>query len=296
MELAFRRWREFLPPAILVFLSLIWGTSFILIKQGLKVFTPDEVGALRVSAAFVFILPYALLQLRRLQAKDFMNLFISGMMGVFIPAFLFATAQTRLPSAITGILNTLSPIFTMIVGAVFFGLRFGGFAIAGIVAGFAGAVILALTGTQGGIAGIHPFALLVVLACFLYGTNLNFIKFRVQHLNSAVIGSVSLLLIGPFAMAYLFGFSDFTNRLQSVEGAWTAAGYIVLLGCMSTAIAGMLFTLLVKYRSPLYASSVTYLMPVVSVMWGWMDNEHLLAGHLVGMMLILAGVWIANRR
>lgn len=281
---------------LLVLLSLIWGTSFILIKQGLKVFTPDEVGALRVSAAFVFILPYALTQVRHLKAGDFLLLFLSGMMGVFIPAFLFATAQTQLPSAVTGILNTLSPIFTMVVGSMFFGVRFGGSAIGGIAAGVVGTILLVTAGSDGGFGGLHWYALLVVAACFLYGTNLNFIKFRIQHLNSLTIGSVSLLLIGPFALTYLLAFSDFSVRLETDPGAWRAVGFITLLGCMSTAIAGMLFTLLVKARSPLYASSVTYLMPVVSVLWGLFDQEQLLPMHFAGMALIIGGVWFANRK
>ena len=296
MGIDFRNLRTAWPPLLLVLLSLIWGTSFILIKQGLKVFSPDEVGALRVSAAFIFILPYALTQVRSLKAGDFLLLFMSGMMGVFIPAFLFATAQTQLPSAVTGILNTLSPIFTMVVGSLFFGVRFSGAAIGGIAAGVIGTVILITAGSDGGFGGIHWFALLVVLACFLYGTNLNFIKFRIQHLNSLTIGSVSLLTIGPFALAYLLLFSDFTVKMNTNPGAWTAAGFIALLGCMSTAIAGMLFTLLVKARSPLYASSVTYLMPVVSVLWGLLDQEQLLLMHFAGMALIIGGVWFANRR
>lgn len=284
------------PAFILILLAMIWGTSFILIKQGLKIFSPDEVGALRISAAFLFIIPFALPRLKELVVKDFLLLFLSGMMGVFVPAFLFATAQTRLPSAITGILNTLSPIFTMLVGAAFFGSRFGFNAILGIAGGVAGTVILALTGTSGGTLGLHWFAWLVVFACLLYGTNLNFIKFRIQHLQSITIGSVSLLLIGPFALTYLLGFSDFMTKVNSVEGAWQATGFIVLLGCMSTALAGMLFTVLVKLKSPLFASSVTYLMPVVSVLWGLWDGEHLLAGHFIGMILIISGVWVANRK
>lgn len=286
----------FWPPFILVLLAGIWGTSFILIKQGLKVYAPDEVGALRISAAFVFILPFALTRLKGLLFRDYAHLFLSGMMGVFIPAFLFAAAQTKLPSAVTGILNTLSPIFTMLVGAAFFKIRFGAQAVFGIAAGVAGTILLALTGSSSGIFGLHWFALLVVAACLLYGTNLNFIKFRVQHLPSVTIGSVSLLLIGPFALAYLLVFSDFTGKLMMLEGGMTAAAFIVLLGCMSTALAGMLFTVLVKLKSPLYASSVTYLMPVVSVLWGLWDGERLLAGHFVGMALIIGGVWVANRK
>lgn len=284
----------FLPVFLLVLLAMIWGTSFILIKQGLEVFPPDEVGALRVTAACLFMLPYSLTQIRDLEFKDHMKLLASGLMGVFIPAFLFATAQTKLPSAVTGILNTLSPLFTMVSGALLFGVVFRGYAILGVLIGLGGTTILMLTGSGSELLGVHWFGLLVVFACGLYGSNLNFIKYKINHLKPMTISSVSLLWIGPLAAIYLFGFSDFLPRLQSHEGALKAMGFIVLLGCMSTAIAGSLFTLLVKLKGPLYSSSVTYLMPVVAVLWGVLDGEQLLPGHLLGMILIVGGVWVAN--
>ncbi|MFZ9504963.1 MAG: DMT family transporter, partial [Cyclobacteriaceae bacterium] len=120
-----------MPALILVLLSLIWGTSFILIKQGLKSFSPDEVGALRVTAAALFLLPIALLRFREVPPSDFKKLFLAGLMGTFIPAFLFATAQTKLDSSVTGILNSLSPLFTMVMGALFFGQQFKGLAVLG---------------------------------------------------------------------------------------------------------------------------------------------------------------------
>jgi drug/metabolite transporter (DMT)-like permease len=288
------KYRQYFPAALLVLLALIWGTSFILIKQGLKAFAPDEVGALRVTAAFIFLLPYSITQIRDLEWKDHLRLLASGLMGVFIPAFLFATAQTELASAITGILNTLSPLFTMLTGALLFGAVFRGYAILGIITGLAGTVILLLAGSGTDLIGVHWFGFLVVLACFLYGLNLNFIKFKIQHLRPMTISSVSLLWIGPLAAIYLFGFSDFLHRLEVIEGASKSMGYIILLGFMSTAVAGSLFTILVKLKGPLYASSVTYLMPVVSVLWGVLDGEKLLAGHFIGMALIIGGVWIAN--
>ena len=130
---------------LLIVLSLIWGTSFILIKQGLVVFSPDEVGALRVSAATIFLLPFALVRFRELNKGDYFNLFVSGMMGIFIPAFLFAWAQTRIESSVAGILNTLSPVWTVILGVLFFNQRFKGYALLGIIISFVGAVILALS-------------------------------------------------------------------------------------------------------------------------------------------------------
>ncbi|MEO7989600.1 MAG: DMT family transporter [Chryseolinea sp.] len=281
---------------LLTVLSLIWGTSFILIKQGLKVFSPDEVGALRVSAATIFLLPFALLRFKELSKTDYFNLFISGMMGIFIPAFLFALAQTKIESSVAGILNTLSPVWTMILGAIFFSQRFKGYALLGIVISFAGAVILALSRSSATISGFNIYALLIVLACALYGANLNWLKFRVHNINSITITSVALILTGPFAMLYLFGFTDFTTKLVEAPGAWKAFGYIAVLALMSTAIANLLFTQLLKISTPLFASSVTYIMPIVAVMWGVLDGEQLFIGHFIGMIAILVGVYLANKK
>lgn len=288
--------RNFQAIGLLITLSLIWGTSFILIKQGLKVFAPDEVAALRVTAACLFLLPVALVRLKELKKDDYFRLFVSGMMGIFIPAFLFAYAQTQLTSSVAGILNTLSPLWTMIIGALFFGQRFKGFAIIGILIGFGGTVLLALSRSGGAITGINSYALLIVLACAFYGSNLNWVKFKVLDLNSLTITSVSVMLIGPLAMIYLFGFSDFPSKINTLEGAWKACGFVILLGCMSTAIATFLFNKLVKISTPLFASSVTYLMPIVAVMWGVLDGETLIAGHFIGMACILGGVYLANKK
>ena len=202
---------------LLIVLSLIWGTSFILIKQGLKVFSPDEVGSLRVAAAAVFLLPFGLFRWKELKKGDHLKLFLSGMMAIFIPAFLFAMAQTRLQSSVTGILNTLSPMWAMLLGALLFNQRFRPIAVFGLLISFGGAIILALARADGAIGGFNSYALLVVLACAFYGANVNFIKFNVQGLGSLTITSVSLLLIWPFAVVYLFGFTDTTGMRYVTE-------------------------------------------------------------------------------
>jgi drug/metabolite transporter (DMT)-like permease len=288
--------KDYTALGLLLLLALIWGTSFILIKQGLKVFAPQELGALRVTAAFLFLLPVALVKFKEIKPGDPLKLFLSGLMGIFIPAFLFATAQTKLDSSVAGILNTLSPLFTMIMGALFFHQRFKGYAIVGIAVGFGGTLLLMLSRSGGKIEGINYYALLVVLACLFYGTNLNWIKAKLLHLGSLTLTSVSLLFIGPLAMIFLFGFTDFTVKMETDPNAWKALGFVVLLGCMSTSIATALFAKLVKLSTPLYASSVTYIMPIVSVMWGVLDGESLALGHFIGMAFIVGGVWLVNRK
>jgi drug/metabolite transporter (DMT)-like permease len=285
-----------LPLFILITLSLIWGTSFILIKQGLKIFASDEVGALRVAAASLFLMPIAFTKLKELRQIHYFRLFIAGLMGTFFPSFLFALAQTQLSSSVTGILNTLSPIWTIIFGVLLFQQRFRAIAIAGIIVSFAGTILLALSRSGGQVSGFNSYALLIVLACAFYGANLNWVKFKIPELGSLTITSVALAMIGPLGAIYLFGFTDFTHKMEVVDGAWKAFGFIVLLALMSTTIATILFNKLVKLTTPLYASSVTYIMPIVSVMWGVLDGEELLMAHFIGMGCILIGVYLANRR
>lgn len=288
--------KKYLAVFLLITLSLIWGTSFILIKQGLKVFSPDVVGALRVTAASLFLLPLALPRLRELKQGDHFKLLVSGLMGIFFPAFLFAWAQTRLNSSLAGILNTLSPLWTMIMGTLFFTQRFRGYAILGMIISFTGTILLALSRSGGSITGFNVYALLIVAACALYGANLNWIKFKIHDLGSLTITSVSLLFIGPFAAVYLFGFSDFVETITNKPGAWQAFRFITLLALMSTAIANLMFVKLLKISTPLFASSVTYIMPIVAVMWGVIDGESLLVGHFIGMASILGGVYLANKK
>jgi drug/metabolite transporter (DMT)-like permease len=281
---------------LLILLALIWGTSFILMKRGLEVFSAGELGSLRVAAASVFLLPLALARLKELYSRHYLKLFISGMMGIFFPAFLFALAQTELASSVTGIMNSLTPICTLLIGVFFFQQKFRRESILGIIIGLAGTIILILANSGGSVTGVNLFALLVIFACLFYATNLNYIKYKITDLGALTITSVSLMLIGPLAFVYLFGFTDFIYKMESHDGAWTAFSYILLLGFMSTSLATILFNKLVKISSPLYTSSVTYLIPVVAVLWGLFDGERLYLGHFAGMAAIIGGVYLANRK
>ncbi len=259
-------------------------------------FSAGEVASLRVVSAAFFLLPIALTKLKGLRSTDYGKLFLSGLIGIFIPSFLFSIAQTQIESSIAGVMNSLTPIWTMLVGAIIFSQRFRGYAILGTIIGFGGTVILIAANSDGGLGKFNSYALLIVLATLMYGGNLNLIKFKIEHLRSITITSISVLLIGPPALIYLLGFTDFVYKLQTVEGAWLSFGYIAILGLMSTAVAVVLFNQLVKSHSPLFASSVTYLIPIVAVMWGVLDGEHLYAGHYIGMIAIIGGVYLANRK
>ena len=281
---------------ILAILALIWGTSFILIKRGLEVYAPGEVGAIRILAACLFLVPVSIPKVRKLTPRHLKLLFIIGMVGTFGPAFLFALGQTRLDSGIAGVLNGLTPIFTLIIGAVFFSQKFKKENYIGIVLAFIGTVILLTAGSGGKFSEFNFYAFFIVLATACYGTNLNVIKYYLADLSPVVITSVSILLVGPFAGLYLVFGTDFSVKLATEPGALKALGYVSLLGIMSTSLALILFNKLVQLTTPIFSSTVTYLIPIVALTWGILDGEMLILGQIIGIAAILLGVFINNRR
>lgn len=281
---------------LLAILAVIWGSSFILIKRGLNVFDAGEVGAIRIIAASTFLIPFAIQGVKNVEKKHWKFLLAVGFFGSLLPAFLFAKAQTQIASSVAGILNALTPLFTMIIGALFFTQKFTQKTIIGLIIGFGGTVVLILAGPGGSMASLNYYAFYVVLATVFYGANLNLIKFKIQELRARTITSISLALVGPMALVYLFAATDFVYKVSHADGALLSLGAVVLLGVMGTAIALILFNQMVKITNPIYASSVTYLIPIVAVIWGIWDGENLYPGHYIGMVAIIFGVYLANRK
>jgi drug/metabolite transporter (DMT)-like permease len=287
---------RFLPWMLLTVLSLIWGTSFILIKKGLVVFQPDEVATLRIVAASVVLFPFALRRLKDVRWRHIGLLFVVGLLGNLLPSFLFSFAQTRIDSSVAGILNALTPLFTMLVGVMVFHQVITRKLVVGMIIAFSGTLFLMLAGSGLDLTGLNFYALLIVLATSMYGTNLNLIKFKIAELRALTITSISLAMVGPIAAVYLFGFTDFVHKAQHAEGAWVSLSAVVGLGVVSTGLATVMFNKLVKMTTPIFTSSVTYVMPMIAVAWGLVDGEILLPGHLIGMACIILGVYLVNRK
>jgi len=285
---------KFLPWALIIVLSLIWGTSFILMKRGLSLYTPSEVGALRIVSAGLFLLPLALARSKRLRKRDVKKLFIVGMLGSFFPAFLFAYGQTGVISSVAGMLNSLTPIIVMSIGVLFFKQRLKVMTAVGLLLGLMGTLLLLFSGS-GGLGQLNAYALFIVLAVICYSINLNFVKYYLAGLSAVTITSVALAMVMPFAAIYLFGFTPFFDVLVSSEDGVSKAGYIILLGVVGTAIALILFNKLVQISTPLFTSLVTYFIPVVAILWGLFDGETLLATHFIGLVIITAGVYLVNK-
>lgn len=286
---------RFYAWALLIILTLVWGSSFILIKKGLTIYSAPQVASIRILSASLFMIPFALSWMRRVDKKHYALIFISGFIGSFIPAFLFATAQTQLDSAVSGIVNSLTPVFVLLIGVIFYRQRITPLIILGLLLAISGTILLMFYGSDSNHT-FNYFALFVVAATILYGINVNILKFNLSDLNPIAISSISIFMIGPFAAFQLFAVSDFTIRLSTANGAILALFYLSLLGIIGTSLALMLFNVLIKVTTPLFSSSVTYLIPIVAVMWGLIDGEKLYFIHYLSMAIIILGVFLANRK
>lgn len=278
---------------ILIFLSLIWGTSYILIKKGLETFPFEQVASIRLGVSALLLLPYLAWQFRRINWSRWPLMIVVGLTGTGIPSFLFPIAQTQISSSAAGILNSLSPVFTLLIGALFFRSKVSWLKILGVITGLMGAVLLILSGKQGGAEGNVWYGGFVILATLCYGTSSNLVAYKLRDMNPVAISATSFVMVGLPALLFLFQ-TDFTERMQTQPESWTALGYISLLALMSTVMASIIFFQLVHRTNPVFASTVSYIVPAVAVMWGLFDGEHIGLFHVLAMVLILAGVYLSR--
>ncbi|RMG55386.1 MAG: EamA family transporter [Bacteroidetes bacterium] len=287
---------QFVAWGLFLFLALVWGSSFILMKRGLEVFTPLQVAALRLVIAGGVLFPLVWNKARRLSRREWTAALTVGLVGNAIPAFLFPLAETQINSATAGILNALSPLFVLVLGLSFFGARFSGRQTLGVLIGFAGALVLVLGG-QGPIStgGRVGYALLVVLATVGYGLSTNLMKRYLNETPALLASGFALFGASLPYLLYLIFFSGL-GKTMAQPGAWMSLSYIAILGAVGTAAALIVFYRLVQLTDPIFSSSVTYLIPLVALGWGLLDGERLEPLQFVGMAVILAGVYLANRK
>lgn len=275
-------------------IALIWGSSFIMMKRGLEVFAPAQIAAIRIASAGLLLFPLSLKSWHKLKRQQWLYLFLSGFMGTLIPAFLFPLAQTQLPSSIAGVLNATVPMFTFILGGLFFQQRLDKATAFGLLIGFLGATTLLLFGSSGEL-DFNRFGLFVLLATLLYGFNANWVKYKLEALRGRDIAILSLGMMLPFAAVALWQ-TEVYSTWQQEKGATEALAWIVLLGVLATAIALLLFNQLIKMDTAVFASSVAYLIPLVALMWGILDGENIFWPQWLGMAAILLGVYLVSRR
>lgn len=280
---------------MLIGLSLVWGSSFILIKQGLEVFSFMEVGAIRVVSAFLVLLPVALANFKKVPKEKWKFIIAMGLLGNFIPAFLFAKAQTQLPSSITGVLNALTPLFTFIVGIIAFNQVMKLRQLTGLVIAFLGSATLIFVNSSGEIGGVNYFAFFVIAAAMCYATSTNLIKKYLTTIKSLHLTSFAISIVGPMGVFILYN-SDFTEKVLYTDGALKALFFLALLGILGTSVALVMFNKMIQTTSAVFAASVTYLIPIVAISWGILDGEVLMPLHYICIATILVGVFISNRK
>jgi len=279
---------------ILIILSMIWGSSFLLIKLGLEHYTAAQVGSMRIAIAFIFILPFALNRIKQLRKSDLGWLAFSGIIGNLAPSLLFAYAEVVVSSSVAGVLNSLTPIFTGIVAATLFGRKYSKTNITGIAIGLVGAVGLVMAANNGNIDIQTGYSLLIALATICYAFNLNIIKNKLNHLHPVSIAAFGFLMAGPVAIIHLTGFTSVITAIQA-PGASRGLLYIALLGIGGSALALMLFNHLVQITNVIFSASVTYLIPVVAILVGIAAGEAFKSQYLLWFVLIIAGVFLVNR-
>lgn len=286
--------KSFFAWALLASLGLAWGSSYILMKKGVQVFSATEVAGLRIFSAGVFLLPWSLPQLRQLNWAHYALLLLVGLLESLLPAFLFAQAQTQLDSSLNGVLSSVTPVFTLLVSSIWFRQPIAKNEFWGALLGLVGTALLVLA-SKSVVGTVNYYIFLPLLACFCYGLNANLVKYYLQGLDTTTITSVFLLLVGVVAGVGLFTQTNFLTKLQTVEGAYTAAGYVLLLGALGSAIGQLLFVGLIKRTSPVFANMVSFIIPIVALGWGLLDGEVLLGGHYVGIGTILAGMYLVRK-
>ncbi|MCS6917538.1 MAG: EamA family transporter [Chitinophagales bacterium] len=277
---------------LLFAISLIWGSSFILIDRSLHAFAPTQVACLRIVLSAVVLLPFFLQRRHTLDFRQTRHITVQSLFGNFVPAFLFPAAQVHVNSATAGIMNSLSPAWAFLLGLLFFGASFRWMQLAGIAVAFAGAVMLLFQPAK---VGATAYGTLLILATLCYGLSSNLVNRHLRHIDALSISSTGFVILSFPALIILFGTAGFVPLLKDPQ-AWQSLGYIALLAVMGSAVASTLFYRLLQRTNTLFAMSVTYLMPVVALLWGWLSGETLSFTDLAGMALILGGIYLLSRR
>jgi drug/metabolite transporter (DMT)-like permease len=278
----------------LITLALIWGSSFILIKKGLVGLTPLQLGSLRIIFAAIFLLLIGFKSLAKIPRVQWKYIALTATLGTFFPAYLFAIAQTQIDSSVSSILNSLTPLNTLIFGVLAFGLSFKRAQILGVIIGLIGTFLLIVNGALHHPERNYYYALLVLMASICYAINVNLIKKYLSDLSPLSIstGNFLILLFPAFIVLLFSGFFEVID----VEIVQHSVFFVLILGVIGTGIANIIFFKTIQISSPVFATSVTYLIPFVAFCWGLLDNEMLTPVQFLGAFIILFGVYLSAKK
>ena len=279
----------------LIALSLIWGSSFILIKKALVGLEASQLGSLRIIFSSIFIFLIAWRNIFTIKKIEWKWITISAFLGSFFPAFLFAFAEKEIDSSVASIINSIVPLNTLILGMIIFKIESTKRQIIGVLVGFFGTYLLISSGLKLNPDQNYNYAGLVILCSFLYALNVNIIKKYLQHLSALTItvGHFTAIIL-PAILVFLF--SDFEFSSLEKDEVKTSIFYVFILALFGTALAKIIFNKLIKISSPVFASSVTYSMLIVSIFWGIVDGEKFSIYQLIATLIIVFGVILTNKK
>lgn len=277
---------------LILLLAIVWGSSFILMKKGLIVYTPYQVGAIRMFVAMLFLFPFLIGHFKKVERSRWKYLMIAGLCGNGIPAVLFPLAETQISSALAGMINSTVPIFTLILGVLFFQMKSDKTKLVGIFIGLIGAILF-VGGAESDGTGNSNYGYFILIACVMYAISVNTIRNFLLGIDAIRNTGFSLLFAGIPLGIYLFS-TDFIERTISSPDAIFSLSCVIILGLFGTAISTILFNRLIRLTDSLTASSVTYLIPVVALSWGLFDGEKPSLIHYVGFVLIISGVYLVS--
>ncbi|MBT8315387.1 MAG: DMT family transporter [Maribacter sp.] len=279
----------------LIILSLVWGSSFILIKKALLGLSALQLGSLRIVFASTFLFVFGYKSLRRLTLSDWKWIIMAGLLSSFFPPFLFALAQTELDSGVTSIFNSVVPLFTTVVGITLFGALITKRQVVGVIIGLLGTLALILTGMELDLDQNYWYSIFILLSALGYALNINIIKKHLAHLSPLAVTTGSFAVAFVPALAIVF-YSGFFYAIPSDLEMQNALWYLLALAFLGTAIANIYFNKLIHLSNPVFAASVTYTIPIVAVFWGVWDGESINFYQLLGGAIILLGVYLVNRK
>ena len=279
----------------MIILSVIWGSSYILIKKGLTGLTPIQLGSLRVIITTILIAPIGYNKIKHIPKNKMKWVAISAFVGSFFPAYLFAFAETEISSSVTAVMVSLTPLFTLLISVIIFGEELLKKQVIGVIIGFLGIVVLINNELLSSSFNLL-YVMFIVLAAFCYAVNANLLKYKLP--NIPALGIVFMSFLFMFIPAFIvlffsdFPFSDFTSDPLILESII----YIVILALFGTAVAKVMYIKLLAISTPVFSVSTTYLMPVVAIFWGLLDGEEFKLTQFIGTSIILMGVYLVTKK
>ena len=280
----------------LLILSIVWGSSYILIKKTLIGLSPLQLGSLRIIFTTIILLAIGFPSLKKIPKSKWKWIFLTGYVGSFFPSFLFAFAQTEIDSGVAAILNSLTPLATLLIGLGFFKFIIDSKQIIGVIIGLFGSFLLIYEGST-----INPdqnllLVAFIIMASICYATSVNILKAHLQEVPAISIALGNFLCILPPALIILFSSGFLSINISESPEVQNSLFYILILAIFGSAFAKVLFNRFIQIASPVFASSVTYTLPIVAIMWGFLDGESINNRQLLATAVILVGVYLANRK